>query len=93
MIEAKDKEIQTIQETMVRLRELNEEEITHLKSQLSMLRDSLAAKEQEVKEAKAALEEDFRRKSMKLIEESQAIVPDDKLERDYHELSGRFAQL
>ena len=91
MIEAKDREIQNMHDLTVKLKELNEEEITHLKSQINMLRDSLAAKEEEIKEAKAALEEDFKRKSLKLIEENKA-SPDDQLERDYAEMKGRLAE-
>jgi N-methylhydantoinase A/oxoprolinase/acetone carboxylase beta subunit len=72
LIEAKDKEIQQIHDTMVRLKELNEEEITQQKSQLNMMRDSLAAKEQEFSDFKAALEEQYQRRSSKLIEEHAA---------------------
>ena len=46
IIETKDKEIQTIQETMMKLKELNDEEITHLNSQIHMLRDSLTQKDE-----------------------------------------------
>jgi hypothetical protein len=46
IIGSKDKEIENIHETMMRLKELNEEEITQLKSQINMLRDSLMAKDQ-----------------------------------------------
>jgi hypothetical protein len=44
MIEEKDKEIIAIQETMSKLKEINDEEITQLHSQVNMLRDSLITK-------------------------------------------------
>lgn len=93
LIEAKDKEIQQIHDTMIRLKELNEEEIAQLKSQVSMLRDSLLAKDQEFKDFKAGLEQEYQRRSTKLIEETKAVTPDDELEKENHELKGRLTEL
>jgi hypothetical protein len=42
-----------------------------------MLRDSLLAKEQEFKEFKASLEQEYQRKSIKLIEENKVVGPDE----------------
>lgn len=78
---------------MVRLKELNEEEITQLKSQLNMLRDSLTAKDQEFSDFKAALEQEYQRRSSKLIEEHNAILPDDALEKELHECKGKLTEL
>lgn len=44
-----------------------------------MLRDSLIQREQEFKEIRANMEMEFERKSMKIIEESQRIDPDEKI--------------
>lgn len=45
IIETKDKEIQSIHDMMINLKALNEQEITHLNSQIHMLRDSLTQKD------------------------------------------------
>lgn len=58
-----------------------------------MLRDSLIAKDQEFKDFKANLEQEFERKSMKLIEENKATNPDEQLEKDLHELRGKYTEL
>jgi phosphoenolpyruvate-protein kinase (PTS system EI component) len=58
-----------------------------------MLRDSLAAKDQEFKDLKASLEQDFQRRSSKLIEEHAAILPDDALEKELHECKGKLTDL
>lgn len=44
-----------------------------------MLRDSILAKDQEFKDFKANLEQEYQRKSTKLIEEAKSISPDDEL--------------
>lgn len=44
-----------------------------------MLRESLLAKDQEFKDLKASLEQEYQRRSTKLIEEHAAISPDDHL--------------
>ena len=90
IIESKDKEIQAIHETMIRLKELNQEEIAQLKSQINILKDSLMAKDQEFREYKANLEQEYKRKSTKLIEQTKSINPDEELEKEYHELKGKF---
>jgi hypothetical protein len=64
---------------MSKLKEINDEEIKQLHSQINMLRDSLIAKEQEFKEFKANLETEFERKSLRIIEESQRIDPDERI--------------
>ena len=43
-----------------------------------------------MKEVKADLEEDFKRKSLKLIEESKA-SPDEALEKEYDEMKAKLA--
>ena len=64
---------------MSKLKEINDEEISQLHSQINMLRDSLISKEQEFRDIKANLETEFERKSMKIIQESQKIDPDEKI--------------
>jgi hypothetical protein len=64
---------------MSKLKEINDEEIKQLHSQINMLRDSLIAKEQEFREFKANLETEFERKSLRIIEESQRIDPDERI--------------
>jgi hypothetical protein len=44
-----------------------------------MLRDSLISKEQEFKDFKSNLQFEFDRKSLKIIEESNKISPDDEI--------------
>lgn len=58
-----------------------------------MLRDSLLAKDNQFKDFKAALQQDYQRRSTKLIEEAKAVTPDDDLERENHELKGRVTEL
>ena len=58
-----------------------------------MLRDSLIAKDQEFKDFKANLEQQFERKSMKLIEENKDRNPDEQLEKELHDLKGKYTEL
>ena len=56
-INAKDRQIQSLIDTTTRIKALADEEITQMNSQISMLRDSLIAKDQEFKELKVTLEQ------------------------------------
>ncbi len=62
---------------MSKLKEINDEEIHQLHSQINMLRDSLITKEEEVKNFKANMEVEFERKSLRIIEEAKKIEPDE----------------
>ena len=71
---------------MSRLKEINDDEIKQLHSQINMLRDSLISKEQEFKEFRSNLEGEFERKSLRIIEESQKIDPDEKIIEENNKL-------
>jgi hypothetical protein len=71
---------------MSKLKEINDEEIKQLHSQINMLRDSLIAKEHEFKEFKANLEMEFERKSLRIIEESHRIDPDERIIEENNKL-------
>ena len=78
---------------MIGLKELNEQEITHLNAQIHMLRDSLFQKDEEVKQIREQMEGEFQRKSTKLIEEAKAVKPDDSLEKELEELKNKNNEL
>ena len=78
---------------MEHLKKIKEEEVVQQQSQINMLRDSLIAKDQEFKEFKANLEQEYERRSMKMIQESKAQNPDENLEKELHELRGKFTEL
>jgi N-methylhydantoinase A/oxoprolinase/acetone carboxylase beta subunit len=59
IIQDKDNEILSIHETLEHIKKIKEEELTQQQSQINMLRDSLIAKDQEFKEFKANLEQEF----------------------------------
>jgi hypothetical protein len=54
-----------------------------------MLRESLISKEQEFREVKGNLENEFERKSMKIIEETRKIDPDEKIIQENDRLRER----
>lgn len=58
-----------------------------------MLRDSLLAKEQEFKDFKANLEQEYQRRSTKLIEQTKGVAPDDELEKELHEVKGKLTEV
>ncbi len=93
LIDAKDREIQSLIDTTTRIKQLADEEITQMKSQISMLRDSLIAKDQQFKDLKITLEQEYQRKSMKLIADSKSVHPDDELEKELHQVKGKLTEV
>lgn len=93
IIEGKDNQLESMHKTMIQLKSIDDEEINHLKAQVSMLRDALNAKDQEFKEFKNNLELEYQRKSTKLIEESAKIDPDEETRKECHELRGKLTEL
>jgi hypothetical protein len=51
------------------------------------------AKDQEFKDFKSNLEQEFQRKSTKLIAENKSVNPDEELEKELHELKGKFTEI
>jgi hypothetical protein len=85
LIEGKDKEIAAAYETVNRLKDFHAEEIKALKIEIAGLRDNLLDKTNELRSLRQELEEEFERKSQKIIEERYE-TPNDTLAKENKEL-------
>ena len=85
MIEGKDKEISSLYEAMERMKNLHGEEVEQMRGEIKMVKQKLEDKIGEMKEFRKSLEEEFQRKSEKVIADSN-VDPDEVLANENTEL-------